>query len=474
MASNDGLFKIIIGLIFKLINLIVRALLWPLYGSSGEKVPPIDNLLLLDSATTLAHKIRTKKVTSYEVVQSFINRIKEVNPILNCVIDERFDDALREAKEVDKFIASGTKTKEELLKDTPFLGVPFTTKDCIGVKGLSCTIGLYSRKGVKADEDADPIALMRKAGAIPIGITNVSELCIWWESNNAVYGRTNNVYNTNHIVGGSSGGEGCLQSCAGSAMGIGSDIGGSVRIPAFFNGIFGHKPSTGIGSLKGHFPPLSSPDQNSYLVVGPMSRYATDLLPMFKVIAANHVNELKLNESVDITKLKYYYMDDDTGGFLISPVDKEIKQAIQKIISYYKKTHGITIEKVNLTKLRYSMALWFAKMKVSDEAQMPSELANRQGEVDIIKELLKFPFMVSHHTLPVLCTAVLEKLNVEYNSPKHRYLLDMCAQLKMEFQVWKKNCFCLWSGYFPQVAQKSHPPAKITPFFELLPNLFNF
>lgn len=412
-----------------------KALLWPIYGGPGEKVPPIDNLLLLDSATTIAHKIRNRKITSVEVVQSFINRIKEVNPILNCVVDNRFDEALKDAKRVDELIASGQKTKEELLKDTPFLGVPFTTKDCIAVKGLSCTLGIYSRKGIKADEDADAIALMRKAGAIPIGITNVSELCIWWESTNPVYGRTSNAYNTNHIVGGSSGGEGCVLSCAGSPMGIGSDIGGSVRIPAFFNGVFGHKPSTGIGSLKGHFPPLSSPEQNSYLVVGPMSRFATDLLPMFKVIAANHVNELKLNEPVDITKLKYYYMDDDTGGFLITPVDREIKQCIHKIISYYKKTHGITVEKVNFTKLRYSMALWFAKMRVQDGPQMPSELANRQGEVNIFKELLKFPFGVSHHTLPVLCTAVLEKMNVEYGSPKHRYFLDMCSQLKMEFQV---------------------------------------
>lgn len=435
MTTGRQLVKAAIGVIFGILQLIAKALLWPIYRGPGEKVPPIDNLLLLDSATTLAHKIRTRKVTSVEVVQSFIHRIKSVNPILNCVIDNRFDEALEDAKKVDELIASGTKSKEELLNETPFLGVPFTTKDCIAMKGLSCTAGLYSRKGIKAKEDSDAIASLRMAGGIPLAVTNVSELCIWWESTNPVYGRTNNTYNTNHIVGGSSGGEGCIQSCAGSPMGVGSDIGGSVRIPSFFNGVFGHKPTTGIGSLKGHYPLPTDPEQKSYLTIGPMSRFATDLLPMFKVMARSHIDELKLDQPVDITQLKFYYMEDDTGSLLISPVDNEIKQGIQKIVSYLKKNHGIVAQKVNLKKLRYSMALWFAKMRVPEGNQMPSELANHEGTVNIVKELFKFPFGVSHHTLPVLCTGLLERFNAEYGSPKHQHLVNKCSELKREFQV---------------------------------------
>ena len=95
---------------------------------------------------------------------------------------------------------------------------------------------------------------MKSAGCILLAVTNVSELCMWMESNNKVYGRSNNPYHTGRTVGGSSGGEGCVISAGGSGWGVGSDVGGSIRMPAFFNGIFGHKPSTGIVENAGQLP----------------------------------------------------------------------------------------------------------------------------------------------------------------------------------------------------------------------------
>lgn len=426
---------VVLQIFFAAVQVFIKGILWPFFGGPGEKIPPISNNLLLYSASTLAHKIRTKKVSSYEVVQSFIERIKLVNPVLNCVIDDRFEDALEDARQVDKLINSGKFTVEEIEKETPFLGVPFTTKDCISIKGMSVTAGIYSRKGKVAEEDADSIACMRKAGGIPLAVTNVSELCMWWESFNPIYGRTKNAYNTNRTVGGSSGGEGCLLSSGGSAMGIGSDIGGSVRIPSFFNGIFGHKPSTGVVSLKGHVPCPTNENQKSYLVVGPMSRYATDLLPMLKVLACDKVNHLKLDERVNVTKLKYYYMDDDSGSVLVSPVEKEIKEALHKVIKYFDKAHNAHTQKVSLSKMKYSMAIWFAKMRVPEGSQLPVELADNKGKVNIIKEILKFPFGLSHHTLPILCIGLLEKFNPQYNSPKHLNFVNMCKELLEEFQV---------------------------------------
>ena len=95
---------------------------------------------------------------------------------------------------------------------------------------------------------------MKSAGCILVGVTNVSELCMWMESNNTVYGRSHNPYHTGRTVGGSSGGEGAVIAAAGSTWGVGSDVGGSIRMPAFFNGIFGHKPSTGIVNNHGQLP----------------------------------------------------------------------------------------------------------------------------------------------------------------------------------------------------------------------------
>lgn len=143
-------------------------------------------------------------------MQTFIERIKEVNPLLNCVVDERFSDALKEAVEADKLITRGAMTEEELFKKKPFLGVPISTKDCISVKNMLNTSGLVHRKDTRAPADAPTIAQFRDAGAIPFAITNTSEICMWWESVNCVHGRTNNPYDTNRIVGGSSGGEGML------------------------------------------------------------------------------------------------------------------------------------------------------------------------------------------------------------------------------------------------------------------------
>ncbi|KIH48899.1 hypothetical protein ANCDUO_21028, partial [Ancylostoma duodenale] len=116
---------------------------------------------------------------------------------------------------------------------------------------------------------------MEAAGAILIAITNVPEACYWLESSNGIYGLTKNPYDSRRIVGGSSGGEGALISAAGSVIGIGSDIGGSIRIPSFMNGIFGLKPTPGVVPLDGHVP-MPKGFQTEMLRVGPMCRYVED------------------------------------------------------------------------------------------------------------------------------------------------------------------------------------------------------
>lgn len=168
-------------------------------------------------------------------MKAYISRIEEVNPIINAVVDNRFEDAIRDAQYVDKLVASGKKSEDELAAETPFLGVPYTTKECFNTKGnayyvrlppsancrkflklhkfilvglgLHRCAGLVASKDFIAEEDAPAIQLMKNAGAILLGVTNTSELCMWWESQNKVYGRTCNPYKTTRIVGGSSGTE---------------------------------------------------------------------------------------------------------------------------------------------------------------------------------------------------------------------------------------------------------------------------
>lgn len=112
-------------------------------------------------------------------MSAFIKRTKQINPLLNCVIDERFKDALEEAAEVDRLLASNQFTVDELKERKPFLGVPMSIKDSIAVKGMIQSCGLWLRKGMRSTEDDETIQLMREAGAIPFVITNVPELCMW-------------------------------------------------------------------------------------------------------------------------------------------------------------------------------------------------------------------------------------------------------------------------------------------------------
>lgn len=113
-----------------------------------------------------------------EVVTEYIERTREINPFLNAVVDERYQEALQDAADVDSLIASGEYSEEQMAKQFPFLGVPISTKDHVAVKGMIHTCGVWARKDIRSEEDADTIALMKKAGAIPFVLTNVPELCL--------------------------------------------------------------------------------------------------------------------------------------------------------------------------------------------------------------------------------------------------------------------------------------------------------
>ena len=192
----------------------------------GEKVPLINESYkdkLTIPATVLARKICYGEYTAEEIMMAYVERIRVVNKIINAIVKERFEVALEEARQLDKELKNMTKEeKEVIIQSKVLLGVPFTNKECFASKGMPQTAGLISRKGLLATENAVVVQKLKDAGAILVGLSNVSELCMWWETSNNVYGRTNNPYNSEYIVGGSSGGEGAIIGAAGSVIGIGS------------------------------------------------------------------------------------------------------------------------------------------------------------------------------------------------------------------------------------------------------------
>jgi fatty acid amide hydrolase 2 len=256
----------------------------------------------------LAARIRSGELTAHRVVAAHIEEVRRVNPALNAVVAERFEAALAEAEAADRQIGEwrsrrdrarnphghgdrrsagqrtdGGSVAADPAAPPPLLGVPCTIKESFALTGMPNSAGLVARRDLRATEDAPAVARLRAAGAIPLGVTNTSELCMWLESSNKIYGRTNNPHDLRCHVGGSSGGEGAIIAAGGSPFGLGADIGGSIRMPAFFNGVYGHKPSPGLVPNAGQFP-LAHGRASRFLATGPLCRRAEDLWPLLQLL----------------------------------------------------------------------------------------------------------------------------------------------------------------------------------------------
>ena len=225
--------------------------------------------LVFQSATRLARAIRAKQVSSREIVDACLERITAVNPELNAVVQLRADEARSEADGADATLARGEIRG-------PLHGVPMTIKDSFDTAGVITTYGTAGRASYVPEQDATVVSRLREAGAILIGKTNTPELTLSVETDNEVYGRTNNPYDLARTSGGSSGGAAAIVAAGGSPFDIGSDMAGSVRMPAHCCGIAGIKPTTGRVPRTGHMLPPGGV-LGPLIQVGPMARYVEDL-----------------------------------------------------------------------------------------------------------------------------------------------------------------------------------------------------
>ncbi|HEY1276664.1 MAG TPA: amidase [Thermoleophilaceae bacterium] len=232
------------------------------------------------SAVELARAVRARELTARDVVEAHIELYERFHPRVNAIVAPRFDAARADADAADARIAAAAPGDEL----PPLLGVPCTMKEVFAVEGMPHSSGLLARRGVRASETAPAARRMLDAGAILLGLTNTSELALWIETDNRVYGRTSNPYDPARMAGGSSGGEGAAVGCGASAIGLGTDIGGSIRIPAFCCGVFGHKPSLGLVPHTGLYPAAHG-ESKRLLAVGPLARRAEDLMPLMRILS---------------------------------------------------------------------------------------------------------------------------------------------------------------------------------------------
>lgn len=428
-----------------------------LFPPKRSAVPVIDDQNLVTSAVKLSQQIRSGHISSEEVVESFIGRIKRVNPIINAVVDKRFEQALKEAREIDRKIAEALKGEgDKSILDQPLAGVPVSVKETIAIEGYASTCGLLSRKFIKAAKNSDAVELLLKNHIIPVGLTNIPELAMWWDSSNPVYGRTNNPYDLSRIPGGSSGGEGALLAAAGSVIGVGSDIAGSIRMPAHFCGVFGHKPTPFVVSTEGMLP-LVKGDREKLLGLGPMTRYACDLMPLLKILAGPRASKLSLDEPVDLSKLKVFYVE-ELGDSLASNCNQDILNGIRGAVAYLVNKYKIQAEKVTFDEFKYGMMLWSAEANTEPNSPRMSEQfkGGRGVEMNVLLETVKKFLGVSEHTSNSIMATLLEKASPSFGTKRNQLLCKKAADLRKRFNEMLGDTGVLFVPTHPEPAPKHY------------------
>jgi amidase len=234
----------------------------------------------LRSATQLLTMLRRRQIGAVELLNLFLARVDRLNPALNLIVCLDIEAALRAARQADDSLTAGASR-------AALHGLPMTIKDCWEVAGMTATCGIPALAHYRAARDAAAVARLRAAGAILFGKTNVPTGAGDHQSYNPVYGRSNNPWDRRRTVGGSSGGAAGALAAGLTALELGSDIGGSIRCPAHFCGVYGHKPSYGIVPMCGHIPPLPGDFLTIELgVAGPLARSSFDLELALDVLAS--------------------------------------------------------------------------------------------------------------------------------------------------------------------------------------------
>ncbi|XP_060526675.1 fatty-acid amide hydrolase 2-B-like isoform X2 [Cylas formicarius] len=381
------IFNIVLVLA-RFMNFLTGPIYTLIYRGKKEVVPPVRDPLLKIPAIELARRIRSKEISSEELCKAYIRRIKEVNPIINAIVEDRFEEAIKDAKAVDEYLKTTSLSELEIEKIKPLLGVPMTIKESCSVKGMSTSVGIVSRIGMKAERDGEAVAILRSSGAILLLVSTTPEFCLSWETYNFITGCTRNPYDSTRTSAGSSGGEGALLGSGASVVGLGSDIAGSIRLPAMFNGVFGHKPTPQVTSIKDHYPGCKDERYCLYLVTGPMARYSCDLKFIFKILVGNKMSsELKLDEPVNLRDLKVFYMVDFGSGLTQFPVESSIKNAIKEAATHLTTTCGATLDEYKFWHFKDAITVCVSTVINMRDVPNSLKLVKANLAVELIKSI---------------------------------------------------------------------------------------
>jgi len=335
----------------------------------------------------MAELIQSRKLSPVEVVQAHLDRIERLNSQINAYVQVDREGALATARDAEKAIVQNKALG-------PLHGVPLSIKSAIDVAGMRCEAGTKLRAGHLATNDAPLVSRLRKAGAIILGTTNTPELLMAWETDNLLYGRTNNPWDLTRTAGGSSGGEAAAIASGCSAGGVGSDGGGSIRVPAHFCGICGLKPTPGRVPATGHFPQSVGPFA-LLGVVGPMARTVADLKILFEVMQGPDTGDpsaapvsLRWPEFSNahvapdvhvVNRPRIGYFEDDGR----TPVTSETHDAVKKAAAILRSA-GFEVEPFRPEGLEKARELWWKFFGVAGGMLLGPMTEGRESELSPI------------------------------------------------------------------------------------------
>src|SRR2546422_5149194 len=333
------------------------------------------------SATELLAALRAGRVTSSELTDLYIRRIERHDGRLNAVVVRDFERARQRARAADEAVARAQRA--------PLLGLPIKLKESFNVAGLPTTCGVPEWKGYVSPHDAPAAARLHAAGTVLLGKTNVPPMLADWQSDNPIYGRTSNPWDTARTPGGSSGGSAAALAAGLTALEVGSDIGGSIRVPAVFCGVCGHRPSETAMPRSGQFPYPPMPNAAVVMgVQGPLARSADDLELALDVAAGPEVGE-DAGWRLAIPPARRERLADFRVAVLPAidwvPVDGEIAAALENLVARLGRVgcQVKTAQPEGLTDHRQHYALYLTLLSAVTSSRVP--VAERRARLEVMR-----------------------------------------------------------------------------------------
>ena len=353
------------------------------------------------TATQMAKALREKQFSPVELVQAHLDRIEQLNPQLNAFISLDAERALEQARAAGETLQRGDKVG-------PLHGVPLSIKGSVELAGHPHEVGSKLREGIVGERDAPLVARLKAAGAIILGVTNTPEMLMAWETDNLLYGRTNSPWDPERTPGGSSGGESAAISACLSAGGVGSDGGGSIRVPAHFSGICGLKPTPGRIPLTGHVPSNHGPF-GLIGVAGPMARSVADLRLLFDAMAGPDPGDpfscpVPLREITreDLKSITIGYLEEDGR----TPVTPETRAAVRDAAEALER-RGFRVRPFRPEGLLEAGKLWYTLFGPGLAYLLGSMVEGRERELSpILREFLDWMATEPPFTLDTLMTTL--------------------------------------------------------------------